>query len=120
MRFRSTCFSVFVVTGVTLVFAEAAQATSCEELRSTVEAKIQSKGVKSFSVTVVGADANSPGRVVGSCELGSKKLVYSQSGNQTTGSVQATQPRPPSSPPKAAVITECADGRVVTQGTCRR
>jgi hypothetical protein len=46
--------------------------------------------------------------------------VYSQPGHQAADSVQATQHRLPSTPPKAGVITECADGRVVTQGSCKR
>lgn len=111
---------VVMVAAATLVFAGSAPAVSCEELRSSVEAKILGKGVKNFSVTIVEADTATLGQVVGSCELGSKKLVYAQRSHQSTGSVQAIQPRPSSSPAKADVITECADGRVVTQGSCRR
>lgn len=119
-RFTRIRLNVIVVTAATLVFAGSAQAVSCEELRSSVEAKILGKGVKNFSVTVVEAGTAWPGQVVGSCELGSKKLVYAQRGHQGTGSVQAIQPRLSSSPAKAQVITECADGRVVTQGSCKR
>ena len=121
MRFTSPLFRALSIASVTLVCTGAAHAISCEELRSSVEAKIQSKGVKSFTVTVVDANASAPGQVVGSCELGSKKLVYSQSGTKATTPVQAAaSPHSPAPSPKAGVVTECADGRVVTEGSCKR
>ena len=120
MRFKSSRFGVLAILWATLVYTSAAQAISCEELRSSVEAKIQSKGVKNFTVKVVEASASATGQVVGSCELGSKKLVYSQAGSQVSSPAQATPPRPAASTPKSSVITECADGRVVTQGSCKR
>ena len=63
-RFTRIRLNVIVVTAATLVFAGSAQAVSCEELRSSVEAKILGKGVKNFSVTVVEAGTAWPGQVV--------------------------------------------------------
>jgi hypothetical protein len=116
LLFRST----LVLLALALV-SQAARALDCEELRSAVEARIRAHGVKSFTVAVVDADAKTTGRAVGSCELGSKKLVYAQRPDQAA-------PGPSSAPvraiaparPKAEVITECADGRVITQGNCKR
>lgn len=111
-------FLVFAIGA--LGAADTAHALSCEELRSSVEAKIQSKGVKSFTVSILDANAAASGQVVGTCEHGSKKLIYSQPGGQGTTSTQAMPPLLPSSSSKAGVITECADGRVITQGSCKR
>ncbi len=100
-----------------------AQASSCEPLKLAIEEKIRLNGVTNFSVTVMDADAVSTGRVVGTCQLGTKKLVY----------VQGDQPQAPSSPlgsasvpkvnPKPAreeIITECFDGRVYREGPCKK
>ena len=120
MRSTTTRFGFLIIAVAALGAASAARAISCEELRSSVEAKIQSKGVKHFSVSIVEIHTTASGQVVGTCELGSKKLIYSKLGSQTSASVQATPPLQPSSSPRASVVTECADGRVITQGSCKR
>jgi hypothetical protein len=102
----------------------AAQALGCEPLRAEVEARIRSKVSGPFSVEVADTGAKLPGEVVGSCERGSKKLVYLKGGGATgaTGparpapAASGAAPRPAKAPP---VITECADGRVITSGSCR-
>jgi hypothetical protein len=53
-----------------------AQAKSCEELKSEIEAKIKKNGVEKFSLEVVDASAQADGQVVGSCDGGTKKIVY--------------------------------------------
>lgn len=93
-------------------------ALPCEELRRSVEAKIRARGVAAFSVVVVDAAASAAGPVVGSCDLGTRKLVYLRgAGPAASAAAAVPAPRPPA---KAAVITECADGRVITTGTCRK
>jgi hypothetical protein len=110
-----------VAVGVAaFIHASSAQAISCEELRSSVEAKFRSNGVKTFSITVVEASDRAAGQVVGTCELGSRKLIYSRLQDQASSSVRAAAPSTSSSSPMPNVITECADGRVVTQGGCKR
>jgi len=41
-----------------------------------IEAKIQAKGVKAFTLTIVDKDEKSDLRVVGTCDGGSKKILY--------------------------------------------
>ncbi len=48
----------------------------CEELKSEIDAKLQAKGVKSYSLEVVASDAVKDEKVVGTCEGGSKKIIY--------------------------------------------
>jgi hypothetical protein len=57
-----------------------AQAKSCEELKGEIEAKIRQNGVTAFSLTVVAKDAAEDGKVVGTCEGGTKKIVYKRGG----------------------------------------
>jgi len=47
----------------------------CNELKSEIEAKIKAKGVTTFTLEVVTGDAKD-GKVVGSCDGGTKKIVY--------------------------------------------
>jgi uncharacterized protein DUF1161 len=53
-----------------------AQAKSCDELKSEIEAKIKNNGVKEFTLTIVEKSAAEDGKVVGTCENGAKKIVY--------------------------------------------
>ncbi len=48
----------------------------CEELKSEIDAKLQKKGVKSYSLEIVASDAVKDEKMVGTCEGGSKKIIY--------------------------------------------
>jgi len=58
----------------------------CEELKSEIAAKLDAKGVKSYSLEIVPKDQDADGKVVGTCEGGTKKIVYSKkaSASQTS------------------------------------
>ena len=98
----------------------AAVAVTCEELRASVESKIRDRGVTSFTVAIANAAASAPGQVVGTCERGSKKLVYSREPSPAPPASQVTPAAKPGPTPRKPVITECADGRVITEGSCRK
>lgn len=48
----------------------------CEELKSEIAAKLDAKGVQSYTLEIVEKDAEAEGKVVGTCEAGTKKIVY--------------------------------------------
>jgi len=48
----------------------------CGELKGEIEAKIKKNGVEKFSLDIVVKDAQADGKVVGTCDGGSKKIVY--------------------------------------------
>jgi Protein of unknown function (DUF1161) len=50
----------------------------CEELKTEIAAKLDAKGVKTYTLDIVAKDKDSDGKVVGTCEGGSKKIVYSK------------------------------------------
>jgi hypothetical protein len=107
------------VTSMALLVAAhaGAQMSTCETLRSEIEAKIRASGVAEFTVSVVDAAASAPGKVVGTCDRGAKKLVYVQraaSGAETAASAAPSARRP------AAVLTECKDGSVLVGGDCKK
>jgi hypothetical protein len=49
---------------------------SCDEVKAEIDAKIKAKGVKAFTLDVVGKEEVGDAKVVGSCEGGSKKITY--------------------------------------------
>jgi len=57
-----------------------AQAKPCEELKSEIEAKIKKNGVEKFTLDIVDADKQADGKVVGTCQGGTKKIVYKRGG----------------------------------------
>ncbi|MCK9797068.1 hypothetical protein BK634_03250 [Pseudomonas chlororaphis] len=48
----------------------------CDELKSEIAAKIDAKGASGYSLEVVDKGAAADGKVVGTCEAGSKEIVY--------------------------------------------
>ncbi|EKT4521354.1 DUF1161 domain-containing protein [Pseudomonas putida] len=47
----------------------------CEELKAEIDAKLQAKGVTGYVLEVVDKGAGG-GKVIGSCEGGTKEIVY--------------------------------------------
>lgn len=95
---------------LTLAGPPARAAGNCDTIRAQVEAKVRASGVTNFTLQVVDAQAKVAGKVVGSCDLGSRKIVYSQ-GPAATAS--------PDKPRDERILTECRDGSV-TYGDCKR
>ena len=48
----------------------------CEELKSEIEAKLQAKGVESYTLGIVPNEDVKDENVVGSCDGGTKKITY--------------------------------------------
>ena len=69
---RTLLLATALVLAATPVFAR----KSCEELKGEIEAKLKAKGVKSWTIDIVAKDEQKEGRVVGTCDGGTKKLVY--------------------------------------------
>ncbi len=49
---------------------------SCDELKAEIDAKIKKNGVDKFTLDVVDTEAQAEGKVVGTCDGGTKKIVY--------------------------------------------
>ena len=68
-------------TIVTLALALAAGpvfATPCDEVKAKIVEKVEKKGVKNYTVEAVNEGEEGDRRVVGTCEGGKKKLVYTR------------------------------------------
>ncbi|HGY9624212.1 DUF1161 domain-containing protein [Pseudomonas juntendi] len=60
-----------------VALAGSAQAAGkpCEELKAEIDAKLQAKGVTGYVLEIVDKGAGG-GKVIGSCEGGTKEIVY--------------------------------------------
>lgn len=107
--------SMWLLLAVTLAGNAGAQdGNNCEAIRAQIESKIAASGVIGFSVTVVDANANAGGQVVGSCALGTRKIVYVRPSAAGNGNAAA-----PAAPRGSAMLTECKDGSTPVGGNCK-
>jgi hypothetical protein len=60
------------------VSAHAQGIKPCEDLKTEIAAKLDAKGVKPYTLDIVAKDKDADGKVVGTCEGGSKKIMYSK------------------------------------------
>lgn len=60
-----------------VAFPVAAAPRDCAELKAEIEAKIQAQGVVAYTLEIVpAAEATDPSMIVGSCEYGTRKIIY--------------------------------------------
>lgn len=107
-----------------LAGAATAQAADCESLRAGIDARIKATGVSDHKLTIVDANAVTAARVVGRCDLGTKKILYSRPATVATAAA-APPPAPATTAPaqrKAPppMLTECKDGSVAPDGDCSK
>jgi hypothetical protein len=55
-----------------------AMAKSCEELKREIAAKIEASGVTEYTLEIVPNEQIGQKKVVGSCDRGTKKIVYTR------------------------------------------
>ena len=85
----------YVLVAVALVLSSSAYAQNapkpCEELKSEIAQKLEANGVKSYTLDVVAKDKDAEGKVVGTCEGGTKKIVYRKEAAQQDETVKASK-----------------------------
>jgi hypothetical protein len=102
--------------------------SSCESIAAAVDAKIRATGTQQFTLSTVDTAASAPGRVVGSCAMGAKKILYvtgaaASAATAAPAASAGAQAAPRQRPPAKAddnIITECNDGSMSVGGTCKR
>ena len=58
--------------------APAQTAKPCEELKDEITKKLDAKGVKGYTLEIVAKDKDAEGKVVGTCDGGTKKIIYNR------------------------------------------
>lgn len=94
----------------------AAWANNCDSIAAGIDARMRAGGLQAFVLQVVDAAASSAGRVVGTCDRGSRKIVQvaAAASGAASGAVVPPARR------DDGIVTECRDGRVITGTDCRR
>jgi len=114
---------LILACGALVLATSATRASSCETIRSQIDAKIRAAGVAHYTLTTIDAGAVANGKVVGTCDQGKKKIVYLQGkpplGSSTDGSSSGRRPDAARSG-KEAILTECKDGSVSVGGECKK
>ncbi len=72
MKMLLTVAAVLLVPACSL----AQGSKSCEELKTEIAAKLDAKGVKGYTLEIVDKDKDAEGKVVGTCDGDTKKIVY--------------------------------------------
>jgi hypothetical protein len=105
-----------------LVTCTAGRAEPCEALKAQIDSKIRAAGVSSFTLSVLDVGAASSAKVVGSCERGSKKIVYAQAPAGAAAVVTGLPERAKAkaAPRDAPMLTECRDGSMSVGGACKK
>lgn len=70
--------TLIAVMTLMLIATPALARKSCDELKSEIDAKIKSKGVKTYTLAIVPADQTKDAKVVGTCDGGAKKIIYTR------------------------------------------
>ncbi|WLG90606.1 DUF1161 domain-containing protein [Pseudomonas cucumis] len=55
-----------------------AQGKSCDELKAEISAKLDAKGIANYTLEIVDKGTAADGKVVGTCEKGSRQIIYKQ------------------------------------------
>lgn len=79
---RASLLGVLLLSSVAMAFA----AKPCEELKSEIAKKLEANGVKVYTLEIVAKEKDAAGKVVGTCNGGTAKIVY------TRGAVKAEKP----------------------------
>lgn len=66
-------------------------AKPCDELKAELAAKLDAKHVAGYSLQVVSKSADAPGTVVGTCDGGSKKILYSRRSANADGTTASSE-----------------------------
>jgi Protein of unknown function (DUF1161) len=107
----------------------AAVGQTCEAIQAAIEQKIRATGTADFNLTTVPAESTAAGKLVGSCDRGAKKILYTRVASAAGASEVAGRPsaqplRPNPNRPKPAapepLLTECKDGSMSLGGDCKK
>ena len=58
--------------------APAQAAKPCEELKDEISKKLDAKGVKGYTLEIVAKDKDAAGKIVGTCDGDTKKIIYTR------------------------------------------
>jgi hypothetical protein len=67
---------IIAFCALSLIVLPAFAAKNCDELKAEIAAKLDAKGVKGYTLEIIATEAVKDQKVIGSCEAGTKKILY--------------------------------------------
>lgn len=68
----------------------------CDDLKAEIAKKLDAKGVVNYTLTIIDKGKETDGKIVGSCQGGTKSIVYSRAARtKEPGPSPAARPKPP-------------------------
>jgi len=104
-----------VLASAALLFAstQAFAGKPCDELKTEIEAKLKANQVTDYSLEAVETDKVGDGKVIGSCEGGTKKIVYTRGTGEAKPSADAAKPQAATTPePAKPMVAKAASAPV--------
>ena len=77
MKKLQFCIAIATALGLSSI-AHAEDKADCATLKQSIEEKMTAHGVKKFKLDVVDKDQTADGKVVGTCDGGTHKIVYTK------------------------------------------
>lgn len=95
---KTSAFAAALLLASTFGYAqEAATAPTarkpCDDLKAEIAKKLEAKGVVGYSLDIVDKGKEADGKVVGSCDGGTKSIVYSRSAAPSEKAADAKKPQ---------------------------
>jgi len=72
--------------------AHAQTAKPCEELKDEIAKKLDAKGVKGYTLKIAAKDKDAEGKVVGTCDGDTKKIIYTKNSAPAAPPKEAPKP----------------------------
>ena len=69
---------LIVAVALLMIATPALAKKDCKELQAEIDAKIQANGVKIYTLEIVPNEQVRDGKIVGSCDGGKKKIIYTR------------------------------------------
>lgn len=66
---------------------------ACDDLKAEIAKKLDAKGVVRYSLDIVDKGKETEGKIVGSCDGGTKSIVYNRSAAPTDKTADAKKPQ---------------------------
>jgi hypothetical protein len=89
-----------IVAGAVALFFASAWAYAegpkpCEVLKAEIAKKLEANGATAYTLVIVAKDKDAEGKVVGSCENGTKKIMYLKTASAPAAKAPAPAPKKP-------------------------
>ncbi|HTS10351.1 MAG TPA: DUF1161 domain-containing protein [Candidatus Eisenbacteria bacterium] len=86
------CASALAQTSETAPAAPTAR-KSCDDLKAEISKKLDAKGVTSYTLDAVDKGKEGDGKVVGTCDGGTKSMVYTRAGAAPSKAAEDKKPQ---------------------------